>query len=115
MSARDPQPIALFELASAETERPRRTARKAPEPPPPAVRPEVSSTPVTSIAELPLLLSMIEAAALLRIGRTTVYKLAEAWRSIDGATGIPTVRVGTKLFVRRADLERIVNGPDEAA
>jgi excisionase family DNA binding protein len=70
---------------------------------------------VGSTAELPLLLTMTEAAALLRIGRTTVYKLAELHRSTLGASGIPTVRIGTKLFVRRADFERIVSGPDEAA
>ena len=78
-----------------------------------------SSTPAAhsepSITQLPLLLTMIEAAAVLRIGRTTVYKLAETWRTTDGAEGIPTVRIGTKLFVRRVDLERIVSGPDEAA
>ena len=116
MSAPDPQPISLFELVDADEPRRRRRTRPASTSPLPGPPATAAPRPgLASITELPMLLTMIEAAALLRIGRTTIYKLAETWRVTGGAEGIPTVRIGTKLFVRRADLERIVSGPDEAA
>jgi excisionase family DNA binding protein len=106
MSAHDPQPISLFEIGSTDTPR-----RRRPLAPPAQAEPAPALAPVT---EIPLLLTMTEAATLLRIGRTTIYKLAELHRSTHGASGIPTVRVGNKVFVRRTDLQHIV-GPDDAA
>ena len=49
-----------------------------------------------------------EAAAVLRISRTSAYKLAEEWRWSHGASGLPTVRLGARLLVRRVDLAVIV-------
>lgn len=54
------------------------------------------------------MLTIGEAAAVLQISRTSAYKLAEAWRTSGGTTGLPTVRLGCRLLVRRVDLATIV-------
>ena len=57
---------------------------------------------------LPLMLTLTEAAAVLRVSRTSAYKLAEEWRRTEGAGGLPTVRLGGRILVRRVDLAAIV-------
>lgn len=64
--------------------------------------------PPSTLAGLPLMLTVTEAAAVLRISRTSAYKLAEEWRWSHGASGLPTVRLGARLLVRRVDLAVIV-------
>lgn len=49
----------------------------------------------------PLLLTVPEAAAQLRIGRTLAYQLAKRGE-------LPTVRLGAKLLVPRSELERYI-------
>jgi hypothetical protein len=67
----------------------------------------------SSLTGLPLMLTVGEAAAVLRIGRTSAYKLAHEWRTSRGATGLPTVSLGSRVMVRRVDLAAIVGlGPD---
>ena len=67
----------------------------------------------TSLTGLPLMLTVGEAAAVLGISRTSAYKLAQGWRASRGATGLPTVRLGSRVMVRRVDLAAIVGlGPD---
>lgn len=61
-----------------------------------------------TLTGLPLMLTVGEAAAVLRISRTSAYKLAEEWRYSHGTSGLPTVRLGTRLLVRRVDLAIIV-------
>jgi len=51
---------------------------------------------------------VVEAAHVLRVSRTSAYKLAEEWRATQGSSGLPTVRLGSRLLVRRVDLEAIV-------
>ena len=63
---------------------------------------------LATLAGLPLMLTVGEAAAVLRISRTSAYKLAEEWRWSHGASGLPTVRLGARLLVRRVDLAVIV-------
>jgi excisionase family DNA binding protein len=64
---------------------------------------------------VPDLLTVEEAAALLRIGRTKAYAMAKEWRSSDGASGLPVVDLGHRLRVPRAALERwigaVITGP----
>jgi hypothetical protein len=60
---------------------------------------------------LPLMLTLTEAAEVLRVSRTSAYKLAEEWRRSDGTAGLPTVRLGGRLLVRRVDLAAIVGLP----
>lgn len=62
----------------------------------------------SSLAGLPLMLTVSETAQVLRISRTSAYKLAEQWRCTDGASGLPTVRLGSRILVRRVDLAVIV-------
>lgn len=57
---------------------------------------------------LPLMLAVGEAAAVLRISRTSAYKLAEEWRWSRGTSGLPTVRPGARVLVHRVDLAVIV-------
>ncbi len=59
---------------------------------------------------LPDFLTVVEAARLLRIGRTSAYLLAQQWLYSDGRQGLPVVRVGRQLRVPRRALERLAGG-----
>ena len=59
---------------------------------------------------LPDFLTVVEAARLLRIGRTSAYLLAQQWLYSDGCEGLPVVRVGRQLRVPRRALERLAGG-----
>jgi excisionase family DNA binding protein len=63
---------------------------------------------VSSLDGLPLMLTVAEAAEVLRVGRTTAYKLVELHRTSNGRTGLPHVRLGSRVMVRRVDLAEIV-------
>lgn len=52
-------------------------------------------------AQLPLLLTVEEAAAVLRIGRTLAYSLARRYEETGGVDGLPVVRLGNCLRVPR--------------
>ena len=83
------------------------------------MRPSLSLTksappPPTSLDGLPLMLTITEAAVVLRVSRTSAYKLAEEWRRSGGASGLPTVRLGSRLLVRRVDLAAIVGAAPAA-
>ena len=62
----------------------------------------------TTLDGLPLMLTVDEAAKVLRVGRTTAYKLVEEWRATAGRSGLPAVKLGRRLLVRRIDLADIV-------
>ncbi len=53
----------------------------------------------SKVVDLPTVLTVDEAAHLLRIGRTSAYRLAREYLAPDGARGIPVVRVGRQLLV----------------
>ncbi len=57
--------------------------------------------PVRSVDELPIALTVAEAAAVLRISRTTLYELIRRWHASAGAEGIRAVRLGRQLRVPR--------------
>src|SRR5918994_4029547 len=59
---------------------------------------------------LPDFLPVVEAARLLRIGRTSAYLLAQQGLYGDGSEGLPVVRVGRQLRVPRRALERLAGG-----
>jgi excisionase family DNA binding protein len=62
---------------------------------------------------LPLMLTVGEAAEVLRISRTSAYKLVELHRTTGGRVGLPHVRLGGRVLVRRIDLAAIVGtGPE---
>jgi hypothetical protein len=58
-------------------------------------------------------LTVEEAAAVLRIGRTAAYEATRRYRATDGAEGIPVYKVGGTLRVPRHKLEEIAGGPIE--
>lgn len=59
---------------------------------------------------LPTFLTVEEAAAVLRIGRTAAYLLARQWEDSGGEEGLPVVRFGRTLRVPVQQLERIAAG-----
>ena len=54
------------------------------------------------------LLTIEEAAALLRIGRRTAYQLAALFEATGGREGLPVVRLGRSLRVVRVRLEQFL-------
>ncbi|MDQ6798394.1 MAG: helix-turn-helix domain-containing protein [Actinomycetota bacterium] len=57
------------------------------------------------------MLTVEEAAALLRIGRTKAYAMAKEWRDTGDKSGLPVVDFGGVLRVPLAQLEEMVGGP----
>ena len=57
---------------------------------------------------LPDLLTVEEAAVLLRIGRNKAYSLARQWRATNGRCGLPVVEFGHTLRVPRHALEEML-------
>lgn len=57
---------------------------------------------------LPDLLTVEEAALLLRIGRNKAYALTREWRATGGRSGIPVVEFGHTLRVPRHALEELL-------
>ena len=53
-------------------------------------------------------LTIEEAAALLRISRNAAYAAARQWRATGGETGIPCIEIGRTLRVPRADLDKLL-------
>jgi hypothetical protein len=51
------------------------------------------------------LLTVEEAAAVLRIGRTKAYAMAREWRATNGRSGLPVIDLGNVLRVPVAQLE----------
>jgi hypothetical protein len=65
----------------------------------------------TSQNSAPDLLTVEEAAAVLRIGRTKAYAMATEYRATGGASGLPVVDLGSVLRVPRHKLEELVGAP----
>ena len=65
----------------------------------------------TVFDDLPDFLTVEEAAAILRIGRTAAYEQARRYLATGGAEGLPVIRVGRQLRVPRAALEAWARGP----
>lgn len=64
-----------------------------------------------SVDPLPDLLTVEEAAAVLRISRGKAYELAREWRATGGEAGMPVLDFGNVLRVPRHALEAMVGGP----
>jgi hypothetical protein len=57
---------------------------------------------------LPDLLTVEEAARLIRVGRTKAYAMAREWRATQGRSGLPVVDFGNVLRVPRRALEELI-------
>lgn len=66
-----------------------------------------------TLDDVPELLTIPEAAQLLRISRTTAY--AEANRFEHTGEGLPVIRLGRSLRVPRVQLRRLIAGEAPAA
>lgn len=65
--------------------------------------------------ELPEVMTVEEAATLLRIGRSAAYELCRQWRLTGGRAGLPVVALGRTLRVPKAAIVRMLLAPDEVA
>jgi hypothetical protein len=63
-----------------------------------------------TVDRLPPLLTVEEAAKVLRIGRTKAYALAQEWRATSGRSGLPVVDFGHVLRVPLCQLEQLIGG-----
>jgi hypothetical protein len=63
-----------------------------------------------ALDELPDILTLPEAAAVLRIGRTAAYEQARRWLDTGGRDGIPVIRVGRQFRVLRSSLVQMLGG-----
>lgn len=68
----------------------------------------MSDDRTNTIEPPPEMLTLMEAAAILRIGRTTAYQLAAEYLRTDGIRGLPVIRVGRQLRVLRSDLDDVM-------
>jgi hypothetical protein len=60
--------------------------------------------------DLPVLLTVEEAASVLRISRDLAYEQARRWLLSDGRAGLPVIKIGRVLRVPRVQLEKLVAG-----
>lgn len=56
-------------------------------------------------------LTVEEAAGILRISRNAAYALAREWRATGGQTGLPCIVLGRCLRVPRAALRQMLDEP----
>lgn len=63
-----------------------------------------------SLAEFGEVLTVEEAATVLRISRASAYAAVRVWRTTH-ADGIPVVQIGRRLLVPRAMLEELLSAP----
>jgi excisionase family DNA binding protein len=63
----------------------------------------------SALDELPEVLTVEEAASVLRIGRGAAYELARQWRESGGQGGLPVVTLGRSLRVPREALRRLLD------
>lgn len=57
------------------------------------------------LRDLPEVLTVEEAARVLRIGRRVAYEQAQLWRETGGREGLPVIVIGRSLRVPKAELE----------
>lgn len=69
----------------------------------------LAGEPSWSWDDLPEVLTVEEAAKVLRIGRGAAYELARQWRKSNGRTGLPVVPLGRRLRVPKAALRRLLD------
>jgi hypothetical protein len=68
-----------------------------------------------TVETVPSLLTVEEAARVLRVGRTKAYAMAQEWRVTGGKSGLPVIDFGNVLRVPLCQLETLLGGPLTAA
>ena len=68
----------------------------------------MSTTETDAPAEV---LTIDEAATILRISRNAAYAAAREWRATGGEAGLPCIAIGRTLRVPRSDLDRMLGRP----
>jgi excisionase family DNA binding protein len=63
----------------------------------------------------PVFYTVEEAAAVLRVGRTTAYRLVKLYVTSAGAEGIPAILIGGQYRVPRVRLEELAGGAVHAS
>lgn len=58
---------------------------------------------------LPLLLTVEQAGAVLRIGRSKAYEMTVEWERSAGDSGLPCIRVGSRKLVPRHALRQYID------
>lgn len=66
----------------------------------------------STVHDLPLVLTIPEAAEVLRLSRSTAYELARRYEATSGREGLPVVRLGRRLRVPRHRLEQLLESAD---
>lgn len=56
----------------------------------------------------PTVLTVAEAARLLRISRNNAYSLARRWIATDGADGLPCITLGRSIRVPRRAIDQML-------
>ena len=64
--------------------------------------------PATNLSDREVL-TIEEAAAILRISRNAAYAAARQWRTTSGRVGLPCIEIGRTLRVPRAGLNRLLD------
>jgi hypothetical protein len=70
---------------------------------------------MTEFDDLPEVLTVEEAAILLRISRNAAYAATREWRATGGRTGIPCFEIGRTLRVPRSELVRFMSCKPDVA
>lgn len=65
-------------------------------------------SPLRNLEDLPLVLTIEEAAEILRISRWSAYEQARIWRETGGRHGLPVLTLGRCLRVSRATIEEML-------
>jgi excisionase family DNA binding protein len=61
-------------------------------------------------SDLPLVLTVKEAAAVLRVSPSTLYEHVHRYFATNGREGFPAVRLGRRVLVPRDLMEKHLNG-----
>ena len=69
----------------------------------------MANEPSIAADAVPQFLTVEEAAAVLRIGRTSAYELARRWLATSGREGLPVIRLGRTLRVPQAAIEGLAH------
>jgi excisionase family DNA binding protein len=71
--------------------------------------PMAHDSAIKGLEDLPLSMTVAEVAAVLRVGRTTVYELIHRWNATDGREGLPACRLGRCIRVPGAAVVRLLS------